>query len=283
MIGYSFSVGLLGAIYGGKPISVLIETHYWKNVALTLAIVSVVIGLSAWLFLRPMPAQSDEPLSESSFKLSYFKTLFRSPMMWLLALANLLMVGSPEGFSDVWGVSYLMTAYSINKGDAAQLISFVFIGMLFGGPLLALCSKKLGNYLVIALCGLGMAVAFAVLLSCKQYEWWLFASLFFAVGIMCCYQVIVFAAGAELVAPQYLGVTIAFLNCINMFGGSFFHTTIGWLMDIFWTGALNSQGIKAYNLATYQWSLMLIPFCALLGAVIIGGLGLRARHTRVEI
>src|SRR3546814_18477930 len=64
------------------------------------------------------------------------------------------------------------------------------------------CSSDL--YLVFALCGLGMAIVFLALLSNSQYNWYWLASLFFAIGLMCCYQVIVFAAGAELVRPQLL-------------------------------------------------------------------------------
>ena len=279
MIGLSFTLGLMGAIYGGKPISLLIETYHWKNVAVTLAIISIVIGCSAYAVLRSHQEKSGEVVTKEVFKLTDLKIILSSSAMWLLALANLLMVGSLEGFSDVWGVPYLMTAYSIGKSDAAQLISFVFFGMLFGGPLLASCSKKLGNYTVIALCGFGMATAFAVLLLTQQYHWWLLASLFFSIGVMCCYQVIVFAAGASFVKPHYLGVTIAFLNCINMLGGSFFHTLIGRLVDLFGASALSHDGIKQYSLGAYQSALLIIPVCASIGAVIICFVGLK-RHRK---
>lgn len=269
MIGLSFTVGLTGAIFGGKPISLLIETYEWQYVALTLAIFSIIIGLGACFFLRPSQHQE----SSQNFKMSHFKKLLTSPAIWLLALANLLMVGSLEGFSDVWGIPYLMNAYSISKSNAAQLISFVFFGMLCGGPFLAFCSKKLGNYRVIALCGFGMTIAFIALLLCQNYSWWYLASLFFCIGMMCCYQVIVFAAGADLVKAQYLGVTIAFLNCINMLGGSFFHTLIGMLMDMFWTGSVGIDGTKQYSLQAYQSALVLIPVCATLGALMVCFLG----------
>jgi MFS family permease len=270
MIGLTFSVGLLGAIFGGKPVSVLIETYNWHYVAVTLALVSMLIGYGAYVILRHKQHKKTDKLKRDSFKLAHFKVVLFSPTIWLLALANLLMVGSLEGFSDVWGIPYLMKAYSISKGSAAQLISFVFFGMLCGGPLLALFSKKLGNYTVIALCGFGMALAFTALLLCTSYHWGYLACLFFSIGVMCCYQVIVFAAGANLVQPQYLGVTVAFLNCINMLGGSFFHTAIGKFIDMFWTGSLNHEGVKQYSLTAYKSALMIIPACAILGALLVG-------------
>lgn len=265
MIGFSFTVGLMGAIYGGKPVSVLVERYSWQNVAFVLAFISIAIGLFSYLFLaspRKVEAECPHP-----FKVNDIKYLFSTPTLWLLAIANLLMVGALEGFADVWGVNYLMTAYDLSKSDAAELISFIFVGMLFGGPLLALLSKKLGTYTVISCCGVGMALAFFYLILGTGYSWYGFAGLFFCIGVLCCYQVIVFAAGCELVSAHLLGVTVAFLNCINMLGGSFFHTLIGFIMDALWTGATN-EGVRQYTVASYQ-ALLVIPFCALVGTSIV--------------
>ncbi|MFY7697849.1 MAG: MFS transporter [Legionella sp.] len=281
MIGFSFTIGLLGAIYGGKPISLLIEHYYWKNIATGLAIASIVIAFGSLCCLRSsaFPKQQEE----QSFQINHFKALLSSPIIWSLAIANLLMVGSLEGFSDVWGVPYLMTAYGISKANAAELISFVFFGMLLGGPLLSTLSNYLGKYRVISLCGIGMALLFAWLLSCHQYNGWLFAVIFFSIGIMCCYQVIIFAVGADLVDNKSLGVTVAFLNCINMLGGSFFHTIIGALMDYFWMGSMGTNGIKQYDVMAYHYALVAIPICAVMGAVIISILGLKGtRYHRLD-
>ncbi len=265
MVGFSFSVGLLGAIYGGKPVGNLIESYPWQSVALSLAIIAIAIGSLSLIFLRSPKISSNQSVE---FQLSHFNSLLRSPAIWMLAIANLLMVGSLEGFSDVWGVPYLMTAFSISKSDAAGLVSFVFFGMLIGGPILAFFSNKIGNYPVIMSCGIGMALAFLFLLFDTTFNWYLLACVFFLIGILCCYQVIVFSAGSGLVSTEQLGVTVAFLNCINMLGGSFFHSVIGHLMDNFWEGNLTAFGIKIYTLTAYHEALMIIPICSLIGAVI---------------
>ena len=278
MVGFSFSIGLLGAIYGGKPISMLTESYPWQNIALILALVSIVIGCVAYGVLRSPSHQKNPVVKQQVFRFSDFKCILARPELWLLAVANLLMVGALEGFSDVWGVPYLMTAYAISKNNAAQLISCLFLGMLFGGPLLAWLSKKLGHYAVIALCGFGLSLAFVLLLWSPHYHGLLLSSLFFSVGLLCCYQVIVFAAGAHFVAARYLGMTIAFLNCVNMLGGSFFHTIIGRLMDTYWTGAVNAEGIRQYSLAAFQTALLVIPISASLGALIVCVLWMRVHR-----
>ncbi len=277
MVGFSFTFGLTGAIYGGKPVSILIETYSWQGVALALAFISIMIGLATYLALRS-PRNVKGPASEDQFKIANFKVILASPFIWYLALSNLLMVGSLEGFADVWGVPYLMTAYGLNKGDAAGLISFIFFGMLFGGPLLAVCSKKFGNYSVIGMCGFIMALALVLLLQSKAYNPLMLSCLFFVIGIMCCYQVIVFSAGSNLVAPKNLGVTVAFLNCINMLGGSFFHTAIGKIMDMFWAGTLDDSGLRVYDIHAYKYSLSIVPICACLGSIMVIWVGLREKN-----
>jgi predicted MFS family arabinose efflux permease len=281
MIGFSFTIGLMGALYGGKPISLLVESQGWQTVALTLACVSMVLGVMTYLLLRS-PKTSPSSVEAEPFKLTHFRTLLSAPVIWLIAIANFFMVGSLE-FADLWGVSYLMTAYELSKSDAAELISCVFVGMIFGGPFLIALSKRVGTYTVLSLCGVGMAALFLLLLAnISDNGYWL-AGLLFLLGILCCYQVIMFAACSDLVSPQLLCISVAFLNCVNMQGGSFFHPTIGFMMDAFWTGMASSDGVRQYTVETYQIALLLIPLCALVGACLVGLVGLRLRQNKVVL
>jgi len=267
MVGFSFTVGLLGAIYGGKPVSLLVENCGWQQVAFVLACVSIGIGVLTLLFLKTSSTTQEK--EQSSLCVKDLRKLLSSSTIWLLAISNLLMVGPLEGFADVWGVNYLMQAIAVNKADAAGFVSYIFVGMLFGGPLLAAWAKRIGNYSVITMCSVGMVLAFLWLLYATTFfNAYSLSALFFVVGILCCYQVLVFATGSELVTPAMLGITIAFLNCINMLGGSFFHSTIGWAMDHFWTGGL-ADGIRTYTMQSYQQALLIIPAAAAIGGILV--------------
>lgn len=269
MVGFSFTFGLLGAIYGGRPVSMLIEKYDWQNVALSLAIVAVLISLLTVVFLRSPPEAKHQQTALSGFEWKHIRSTLSSPKLWGLACANLLMVGSLEGFADVWGVPYLMEAYHLSKDSAAGVMSLIFFGMLFGGPILAFCSRKFSEYSVILLCALGMTAIFFVLLVSHMLSIGWLSVLLFIVGLLCCYQVIIFAAGAKLVSLQELSVTVAFLNCVNMLGGSFFHTVIGKVMDSYWQGQVGENGLHLYSKIAFQHALVIIPVCALLGALII--------------
>lgn len=278
MIGFTFTLGLMGAVFGEKPVSLLIEAYPWKQVALVLSLIALGIGIAVLFLLRLNTNRANLMIKAEPITWLHLKSILASRELLLLALANLLLVGGLEGFSDVWGISFLIKAYGIHQTEAAELISFIFFGMICGGPLLALLSKKYGDYAMIALCGFGLMVGFLALLGGAVAAWLSLACLLFGLGILCCYQVSVFSAGATLVKPQYLGVTIAFLNCINMLGGSFFHTVIGRVVQLCWTGELNQDGVKQYSLAAYQFALALIPICAGLGAVLVCILGMYIRQ-----
>lgn len=95
----------------------------------------------------------------------------------------------------------------------------------------------------------------------------------FLIGFACCYQVLVFTIGSSIVKPEFIGVTVAFLNFINMLGGSFFHSIIGFTMDHLWSGNMR-DGMKIYDATSYNYSLLVIPIAAFVGACIFLFLGL---------
>lgn len=276
MIGYTFTLGLLGALYGGRPVNYLLE--HWGMEKVMVAIALAALFLAAVMFLSGVK-QPDTQKSEENFTLKSLFELFKKPSLLLLALANLLMVGSLEGFADVWGVTYLTKAYSLSKGDAAGAVSFIFVGMLFGGPLLAYITEKTNPFFVIGTSGFGMAALFIVMLNFPSWlNNYMLYMLFFMIGIFCCYQVIVFSVGTQMVSSALAGVTVAFLNSINMLGGSFFHTLIGFLLDFFWSGNMEN-GVRLYAADAYTFALIAIPITSALGASVIVALKITQKRS----
>ncbi len=266
IVGLSFTLGLPGAIYGGKPVSHLMSVYGWENIILALGGLGLLLTLILVLVIKPYKVSF---IHESPSFMKDFKSLFSFPVLLVIAGANLLMVGPLEGFADVWGVTYLMQVNSFSRGDAALITTAIFTGMLFGGPLLAFLADKFkASYLVTGLCGVLMALLFMIMLmnggGIGFYALW---GMMFFVGVLCCYQVLVFAIGTNYVPENMRGITVAFLNCINMLGGSFFHTTIGYLMDAFWLGAM-VDGERVYGPHAYNYSLWVIPAAAFIGGCV---------------
>lgn len=267
MVGITFTFGLMGALYGGKPVSALIGIFGWETVLSWVGILG--FGIALILFLLMQHSETKQEVNNTSIWQN-LKIIVMDKRLCLIALANLLMVGALEGFADVWGVPYLVVVRGISKSDAALCISTVFFGMLFGGPLLAYLAEKLrSDAKVTSLCGFLMASLFVGMLITNSYlPPVILCTLLFVIGILCCYQVLVFSMGVRMMPAHLSGLTVAFLNCINMLGGSFFHNMIGQCMDLFWTGRYENQ-IRVYDAEAYTSALYVIPVAAILGAVIL--------------
>lgn len=277
MIGFTFSFGLLGAVYGGKPVGSLMGHFGWVEVLTIVGLFGLgIFALVAFLVRNPAGVEAECPSNQSASSspktsiLNNLKTLICNKPLLLVAVANFLMVGALEGFADVWGVPFLSSTHNMLKEDAAQVVSFVFVGMLFGGPLLAYAADKLRcNYWVASVAGFCMAAIFVVLLSFNtSLGLHTLYVLLFMTGIFCCYQVLVFSIGVSLVPKHLASLTVAFLNCINMLGGSFFHTVIGYCMDFFWTGTIEN-GVRVYASHTFSYALSPIAITAILGALLL--------------
>ncbi len=266
MVGISFTFGLMGALYGGYPVSILIEQIGWTDVMIILGGVLVGLGFCILLFInnpQPLALNNQIPIQ------NILKDILSNKLLISIAIANLFMVGSLEGFADIWGVSYLMQTRNILKSEASAITSFIFFGMLFGGPLLAWIAGYFNNYYIVtAITGIIMSLIFVIVLSYNNYlSNYVLCTLMFITGILCCYQVLVFAIGSNIVSAENMGITIAFLNSINMLGGTFFHASIGFLMDLAWDGTMLGSA-KIYSNYTYSIALLIIPICALLGSFI---------------
>lgn len=266
MVGITFSLGLIGAVYGGRPISIMISTIGWESVTLYIGIVGVAISLLILLFISAPKQFFEIDNDKITQKLS---SVLSNKTIIILSLASLLLVGTLEGFADVWGVSYLEKAYNIDKITAATIISFIFVGMIIGAPIIAYIAEKLkAHHLIAAVCGIIMAILLYVVIDFyNQISINFLYLIMIFIGICCCYQVLVLTIGFVSVNSNITGVTIAFLNCVNMIGGSLFHSVIGNVLDYLWQGH-TANNVRIYSIYEYNNALLIIPVAAILGAMI---------------
>ncbi len=269
MMGLTFTLGLSGALYGGKPVSLLVQQIGWVSVSKLLAALSLCISIGLYLlFPRETKAtpQSTSPKTEPSHLWTDLKLILGNRKIIWVAIAGALMVGPFESFADVWGVSYLVNVYGFSKPDASLVTSGIYMGMLVGGPVLPYIAEKLNaHYWVNAISGLLMAVVFGlVIYSETTFSKSSLLGLMIFVGILCSYQAVVFAMACHLAPARLAGLVTSVTNCINMCAGCLFHFAIGYIMDLNWSGIMEN-GIKIYEPSSYVTAISLIPLTLILG------------------
>jgi hypothetical protein len=241
MLSLSVTIGLIGAIYGGGPVSYLRESFGYQTVLEALVVTGVLLALMTY-WIVPNIKSTPQSTIISDIK----DVLGNKYVICSCAFAGL-MVGPLEGFADVWGTSFLKQVYGFNGALAASLPSLIFIGMCFGGPLLSLISERIGSSLgTIVSAGVIMAISFFLLLAWHLTSGMLSLN-FIIVGVCCAYQILAIYKASTYVPEHVAGLTTAVANMIIMIFGYVFHATIGSIVNVM--GGPNSSEALAYGVA----------------------------------
>jgi predicted MFS family arabinose efflux permease len=268
MIGFAFTIGLTGAVMGGKPVKYLFDTVGYSYTFKYLVSATVLIGFLVLLVndkkIQKYEYESDKP---ADF-VDTLKIIF-NPTIIFIGVCGGLMVGSLEGFADVWAIPFFTQIYNFSEYDSITATSIVYTGMCVGGPLLAWCAEYFkSNIFMILVTGILTSIIFIVMFMHTQLSYNIVIALMFLIGILCCYQVLVFTLASEIVGKNSAGIAIAIVNCINMSFGHFFHVMISNIIQSNWDGSVNNNNMPLYDIKSFILALSPVPTMSL-----IGGLG----------
>ena len=194
------------------------------------------------------------------------------------------MVGTLEGFADIWAIPLFGQIYHMNETDSTLIASFLYVGMCFGGPILALSAEyfKSINFMIF-LTGACTILIFVILFYCPSLSFLSSSTLMFLLGIFCCYQVLVFTLTSNMVSKSSAGLAIALVNCINMSFGHFFHKIMSVLISNNWDGRLNDMGAPIYSREDFTVSLSVVPICCAIGMLGFLHLSFRLRRDSKKV
>lgn len=250
MLSFSVTIGLIGAIYGGGPVSYMCEAWGCKTVVQIFAWMGVALAaITYWIV-------PDVKNIWQSTVLSDIKEVLTNRRAMSACIFAGLMVGPLEGFADVWAAAFFKTVYGFEGGVAASLPSLIFIGMCFGSPVLTFIGEKIGGFLpTIIGAGVAMALSFFTLLAFPLTKGVISLS-FVVSGICCAYQILAIYKASTYVREQVVGLTTAMANMIIMVFGYGFHSVIGNIVN-----ALGGPGSSQ----AFIWGILVIPIALCLG------------------
>jgi predicted MFS family arabinose efflux permease len=252
MLSFTVMIGLMGAIYGGAPVSYLCDQFGYQVVVQIFGVMG--LGLAAMTFFIVPEMESPH---ETSVMADIKEVLSNSKVIWICICSGL-MVGPLEGFADVWGGEFFKQVYGYDAGTATKLPSVIFLGMGFGAPVLNYIAEKTQQYFwTIIGSGITMALIFFTLLSGGLSQS-LIAASFFIVGVCSSYQVLAIYKASTYVRDHVAGLTTAVANMIIMSFGYAFHTIIGLVVN--YSGDLGLS--KAY-----EYGIVTIPIALTMAAI----------------
>ncbi len=254
MLSLSVTIGLIGAIYGGEPVSYLCHVWGYKAIVEMFIVIGLILAGVTYVIAPEVHSAPNTSIMHN------VKTVITNGRVIGLCCFSGLMLGPLEGFSDVWGPAFLKQVYGLDDTIAHSLPSMIFVGMCFGAPILSLIAEKTKGYLaVIITSGLIMLLTFTALvlqiLSISSIT-----LSFLIVGVCCAYQILAIYKASTYVPEQLAGLTTAIANMIIMSFGYGFHASIGFVIHYFGGTKVNQAFIYGISVIPVTLALGVLGF-----------------------
>lgn len=267
--GMALFCGIVGAVFAGVPLRLLVAAVGWRPVMLASAALTFGVGAALWWLVRDDPTErgyaSHAPTSataDGDKRLGILQGLregFRYRNTWLLTLAPGGVVGCVLTFSGLWGIPFLTTHYGLSATQAAALNSALLVAWAVGGPVLGAASDRWGRRKPLYLAGNVLALGcWAVVTLVPGLPLPLLVAALLTAGFASGGMIIGFAFAKESVPAGLSGTVSGVVNMGVMTGPMLLQPAVGWMLDRGWSGAL-VDGVRSYGWDAYRagFSLML--------------------------
>ena len=277
LVGLMVTIGMLGSMVGETPLAVLVDNIGWRQTMLFLAVFGIILSILIFSVVRHSPddlskqtfARTKKSKKNTQPLLQGLITVLKCRQSWLVAIYGGLIFASTSIFGGLWGVPFLMKAYTLDKPTAAGIVSIMFFGWVIGSPLSGILTNLLNSYkklLWISSTG-ALAVMLAVLYI-PHLPVFLLSVLIFSFGIFSSFFLPSFTLMRDLHLNESSGVALGFMNAANMIGGAVGQPLIGVLLDTTWNGTLINN-VRVYSIGDYQYALSCLPMMLVISLILI--------------
>ena len=234
IVGLTNLLGVAGAIIGGKPTAYAIDLYGWRNIMFASAIIGLVISSLLWLIVKePKNIKHTKSIrKDQASLLAKILRVLNCKQTWLVAAFGGFMVAPVATYSELWGVSFLMTNYQLERPVAAQITTLSFIGIAAGGPIIGWISDYLRlRKLPMLLGNIGALACLSCILFVPKIDLFLLYGLHIAFGFFTSSMLLCFSLSVECATPRIRATTIALTNSVIMIMGALLQSISGFLLD----------------------------------------------------
>jgi predicted MFS family arabinose efflux permease len=261
LVGLTNVMGTLGGLLGGFPIARSVNAFGWQNTTFILAGIGVFIVMLILVFIPSnldSKSESSRPI-QGSIVTNVF-TLLRNTQIVLAGVISSLMYLPISAFAELWIVPFFISKHGINNELASISAATIFIGIAIGSIVIAMWAKKIGGYVrTLKLSAIMTAGLFLALLYGGIDNFCASLAIVFFIGILTGAQPICFTCAKNNASAALSGTTLALTNCIIMAMGAIFQPLLGAVLDMCWSGATSSNGVRMYDVTCYTVAIVTIP------------------------
>lgn len=272
LTGLMVAIGMVGAIAGEAPLSMMVDQFGWRESMVFMGIFG--LGLTALIYFSVSDSPShqthaeEETTPHEEHVLSNLLALVKNKQLWLIACYGGLMYMSTPVFCGLWGVPFLMSKMHLSKTLAATYISLTFLGWMIASPLWGIYSNRIGlRKPPLYFASIGCLVSSLVFIYVPMTNHLGLQLALFSFGIFSAAFLPAFSVAKELCSSRYVATGLSFMNMMNMIGIAIVNPLIGFLLEQAWNGDI-ANDVHVYALRDYQTALTILPL-AILSALII--------------
>lgn len=237
VIGMTMLLGTTGAMAAGKPFAMLVDVMGWQESMFVVTVAGIALAIVTFFVIEDKDIQGSATTKEPfDIKLVY-KNLFeilKRPMTWLLGLYGFLMYLPLAGFADLWGTSFIQTAYGLDRTSASLYVSFLYFGVGLGSPAFSFVLGYFKNYkITLGLAAFLTIVFFAVIVYVPMPSLTILSVVLFLCGAAAGGQFLAFSAVTAINRPEVTATASGVHNMLCMISGVVAQPLIGAVLDRF--------------------------------------------------
>ena len=266
-MGAALTLGLLGPL-AGKPLLILIEATSWRYAFTVLSVIGVILWFSLVIVMPKEPINSQAVLKWPEIKKSVVH-VFNTRNILAYAIMTTCFFSPFSVIADLWGVSFLMNHFNLQRINAASITTLIYVGAAVSSLVVPWLCERYNEYnRGIVYSWLGMVTCLIVLLYSDLSAFSLVFMLVL-IGILSSCEILCFGAASHYTTPETSGTTLGVINTFCVMGSACLMQAVGFLLDFKWNGAMDNEGIRVYSSDEYVFALSSI-------LVFVGVLGLAA-------
>lgn len=266
-------IGCIGAIAGLGPTAWLSSLFSLKKIYIITALIGIILSL----MILCIPNKKN--LNTTRHKKASNKLNLTHQLVTILAaikgnkkLPGIFIYGffiwAPVSvFGSTWGPTFFHIVYRLPTIQSANLVSWLWIGIGVGGPVLGILSSFFNTRKkIIACCSAAGILASLTILFSISLPLIAIKLALCTIGICSSSQVICFGLIIDYFSEKMMGVLAGAANLSFVLGGTFLPSITGYCIELFSKHDLTAA-IHLINPLTFSLSLTLIPICYTLALI----------------
>lgn len=264
LAGMTETIGSLGAVAGNALFACLIAYFRWTTIYWFIGIMMFLISGLIYYFIKHSHPKTITPIKHQKpiHFIETFKIIGSHKAFYAAALYGFMIWGPMITFSGLWGVPFLREDNHISTATAATIISFAWLGLAIGSPVLGHLSDRLKRrrIFLVAAAAFGL-VSMVLLIVFRGLPLPLLGTLLLIIGAAASVQSVTFGYVNDHCNRQIASTAAGVTNTVSVACGIVLQPLVGFYLDAHWAGQRNHHGLPIYHWTVYQVALIPLVVC----------------------